>query len=139
MLYPTLSFQIVGAAFEVFNALGPGLQERTYQRAFVTELGRRGIPYREQVQAPVEYQGVRVGTYYLDAIVDGSVIVELKCTDYFSPKHIRQVVNYLKITDMQLAILLHFTRDGVRQKRILRDRPTDSDIRTDSPFGTYGT
>ncbi len=133
LLYPELSYRIIGAAYEVFNELGPGMQERTYQRAFANELRKRGIHFAEQVYVPVKYKDEVAGTYYLDFVFEDKIVGELKCGDYFRPQNIRQVVNYLKMTGYVLALLINFTREGVRQKRILNmDKNHDSDIRTDS-------
>ncbi len=120
ILLPELSYQIVGSAFEVFNELGPGLRERTYERALAEIFSQRGIKYKEQVYVPVKMKsGTVVGTHLLDFVVENKIVVELKCGNFFSRKEIDQVVGYLTVTKLELAIILQFAKSEVRQKRIL--------------------
>lgn len=120
LLYPELSYKIVGAAYEVHNGIGAGHLERTYQRALAAELQRLHIPFEEQVYVPVTFKGERVGTHYLDFLIDGKVLVELKVGDRLSRTYMEQVLNYLTITGHALALIIMFTETEVRQKRILR-------------------
>ncbi|MFA6132263.1 MAG: GxxExxY protein [Patescibacteria group bacterium] len=119
LLYRDESFEIVGAAFEVFNQLGSGHRERTYQRALAEELKKRGKKFKEQFYIPVKYNGKIVGQNFFDFLVEDKIIVELKCEKYFSGAHIKQVLDYLVSGDLQLGILLNFTSEGVKQKRIV--------------------
>ncbi len=119
LLYEELSFEIVGAAFSVFNKLGSGHREKTYQRALAEELKIRGIKFKEQFYCPVKYNGKIVGKNYFDFLVENSMVVELKCEKYFSGAHIKQILDYLVSENLQLGIILNFTSEGVKQKRIL--------------------
>lgn len=119
LIHPELSYKLVGIAFTVYNELGYGHLEKVYQRAFAKELTFEKIRFREQVAYPVQYKGETIGKGYLDFLVEEKVIIELKRSDIFSRKNIEQVTNYLKLSDLQLALLMHFSKEGVKYKRIL--------------------
>ncbi|HWY38871.1 MAG TPA: GxxExxY protein [Bacteroidia bacterium] len=119
LAHPELSYKLTGIAFTVSNELGYGHLEKVYQRAFAKELTLQGLSFKEQVPYSVNYKGEVVGKNYLDFLVEETVIVELKRNDIFSRKNIEQVKNYLKVTGLRLAILFHFSKDGVKYKRIV--------------------
>lgn len=119
LLFDKLSFEIVGSAFEIQNELGSGLLEKTYYKALAQEFTRRGIKFEQQVYFPVKYKGEIVGRRYFDFLVEGKIVVELKCEKNFSRSTIKQVFDYLVSSDLQLGIILNFNSEGVRQKRIV--------------------
>lgn len=119
LLFPELSYKLVGIAFTVSNELGHGHLEKIYQRAFAKELRAEKIAFKEQVMYPVHYKGEEIGKGYLDFLIEEKVIIELKKSDIFSKKNIEQVSNYLKLSGLQLAILIHFCKEGVKYKRIV--------------------
>jgi len=119
ILYPELSYQIVGCAFEVYNTIGPGLLEKQYQKAMAVEMTQKGLAFTEQAYYPIEYKGANIGKGFMDFLVEQKVVVELKRGDHFSRNHIEQVVTYLKHSNLQLGLLIHFTKDSVKHKRIL--------------------
>jgi GxxExxY protein len=121
LIYPKESYKIVGCAYEVFNSLGPGHLERTYERALAVKFDNEGIKYQEQVFAPVKFEGQTVGNNYFDFLIDNKIVVELKCGDHFTRAHFQQVHKYLAVRKLKLAILLTFTKDGVKTKRVLND------------------
>ncbi|MFH1253000.1 MAG: GxxExxY protein [Candidatus Uhrbacteria bacterium] len=121
ILYPELSYEIIGCAFEVFNELGPGHLERTYERAMAVGFIKRGIKFKEQVYYPIKFEGETVGNNYFDFFVDDKVIVELKCGTHFTRANFQQVHKYLAVSGKKLAILITFTKDGVIQKRVVND------------------
>ncbi|PIR96929.1 MAG: GxxExxY protein [Candidatus Doudnabacteria bacterium CG10_big_fil_rev_8_21_14_0_10_41_10] len=99
MVYPEESFAIVGAVYDVYNRLGHGHAERTYQKAVGEELKKRGFKFQEQVYSPVVYQEKVVGKNYFDFLISGKIVVELKKGDNFSKTHIEQVYRYLVSKD----------------------------------------
>lgn len=119
LIFVDLSYKLIGAAFTAHNELGYGHLEKIYQRAFAKELQLQQVAFKEQVPYKVFYKSEYVGKGYLDFLVEDKVIVELKKSDYFSKKNIDQVVNYLKISDLQLAILFNFSKNGVLHKRLV--------------------
>jgi GxxExxY protein len=109
----------VGAAYEVSNVLGAGFLEKVYQRGLLQELALRGIPATTDVSLPVHYKGHVLGNYSPDLLVDGRLIVELKCVEHFAPEHLAQCLNYLKASQLPLALLINFQRPKVEWKRIV--------------------
>jgi GxxExxY protein len=75
---------VVGAAYEVSNVLGAGFLEKLYERALIEELRLRGIPVAAQATFPVANEGKQIGTYAADLVVDGRLLVEIKCADQLS-------------------------------------------------------
>lgn len=114
-----LSYDVVGVLFEVYNELGYGFKEAYYQKAIKQCFDERHMPYKEQAPFQLSFHGKVVGRFYLDFIVDDKIVLEIKKGNYFSKKNIEQVKEYLKITNMGLAILANFTPTGVKIKRIV--------------------
>ncbi len=119
LLYPELSFKIVGALFSVYNELGGGLLEKVYQRAVAVALQEQGISFIEQVPFEISFKGQPVGQQYLDFLIEDCIVLELKQGDRFRKQSFDQVIAYLKATGKKLAILANFTRDEVAFRRIL--------------------
>lgn len=121
MIHEKLSGEIIGAAMAVHNELGPGLDEKLYERALVIELRKRGHAVEQQKQFPVHYSGELIGNLIPDTIVDGLVIADPKVVEAFNETHIRQMIGYLAITKLQLAMLLNFKHAKLQWKRIVRE------------------
>lgn len=119
LIYPEPSYKLVALAYTVFNELGHGHLEKVYQKAYAKELKDAGIAFKEQVSYKVIYKEEVIGNNYLDFLIDDVVIIELKRNDFYSKKYIDQVSNYLKVSEMKLALLINFTSSGVRCKRIV--------------------
>ena len=119
LIFPDLSYEIIGASFSVFNELGPGLHEKHYQKAPAKELSARKINFIEQLPIKLNYKDESIGKYFLDFLVEERIILELKKGENFSPRNIKQILNYLKSSNLQLGILIHFGNDSVKFKRIV--------------------
>ena len=111
--------ETVGAVYEVANVLGAGFLEKVYERALVRGLKARGLEVEAQVQIHVVYKGEIIGEYFADVLVDGKLIVELKCADRLSSEHMAQCMNYLRATNRALALLVNFQNSKVEWKRIV--------------------
>jgi GxxExxY protein len=120
LLHEELSKDIIGAAMTVLNELKPGLDEKLYENALVIELRKRGHKVDQQKQFPVHYDGQLIGTLILDLIVDDAVIADPKVVRAFNETHIAQMMGYLAITGLQLALLLNFQNAKLEWKRIVR-------------------
>jgi len=118
-----LTGQIIGAAMEVLNELRPGQDERIYERALEVELALRGISVQRQRQYPVNYKGHPVGTFIPDLIADEKVIVDPKVVSEFNEHHIAQMLGYLAITGLEVALLLNFKHAKLEWKLISAPRP----------------
>jgi GxxExxY protein len=123
MIHEELSGKIIGAAMTVLNELGPGWDEKIYERALVIELRKRGHVVEQQRAFPVHYSGEWVGTLVPDAIVDGLVVADPKVVETFGDTHVRQMIGYLAITKLKLALLLNFKHAKLQWKRIVRENP----------------
>jgi len=120
LLYPKLSYQINGVLFKIYNELGGGYQEKYYQRAIESEFKRENIKYRSQVKADLSFKDETLGRYFIDFVIDGKIVLEIKVTPFFSQRDIKQVLGYLNKSGLDLGILASFTKNGVKTKRILR-------------------
>ena len=123
MIHEELSGKIIGAAMAVLNELGPGLDEKLYERALVIELRRRGHVVDQQKLFPVHYAGELIGSLVPDMIMDGLVIADPKVVEAFNESRVRQMIGYLAITRLQLALLLNFKRVKLEWKRVVRETP----------------
>ena len=117
-----LSSKIIGAAIEVHKALGPGLLESAYEECLTHELSLRGLVFERQKPVPIEYKGINLDCgYRLDVVVENRIILELKACNQIEPIHEAQLLTYLKLTGIQLGLLLNFNvpvmRDGIVRLR----------------------
>src|SRR5436190_15015294 len=132
MIHEHLSGEIIGSAMEVLNELKPGLDEKLYERALTIELTQRGHIVSVQRSFPVSYQGQLIGDLIPDLIVDNAVIVDPKVVACFSETHVAQMIGYLNITGLDLALLINFKNARLEWKRVLRPQdggqPTPSNI-----------
>jgi GxxExxY protein len=104
----------------VLNELKPGLDEKVYENALVIELREQGLQVNQQRQFPIHYQGHLVGTLIPDWIVNDLLIADPKVVTTFHDNHIAQMIGYLTITNLKLALLLNFKNAKLEWKRIVR-------------------
>jgi len=119
ILCEELSGAIIGAAMDVLNELKPGLDEKLYERAMVIELQRRGHEMDIQHSFPVFYRDQLIGNLIPDLIVDNTIIVDPKVVSAFNDTHIAQMVGYLAISGLELALLLNFSSARLQWKRVV--------------------
>lgn len=121
IVYSKESYDIIGAAFEVYNQLGHGFLEAVYQEALEIELKKRGIPFEREKDIKIYYQGTELKqSYRADFVCHDKIIVELKAVSYLDSAHQAQVYNYLKATGYKLGILLNFgCAEGLERERIV--------------------
>jgi GxxExxY protein len=129
ILFKTLSYNVIGAAMEVHNTLGPGFLEKVYEAALAHELHLRRIPLETQRPLTVTYKKQLVGEYIADMVVDGKIILELKAIGKLADIHTAQAINYLAATGYELAILLNFGAPRLEHKRVIRrqEMPASND------------
>lgn len=118
LIHRELSESIIGASMTVLNQLKPGLDEKLYENALVVELKSRGHRIAQQNQYPVYYRSERIGTLVPDLIVDDLVIADTKVVTAFNDTHIAQMIGYLNITSLRLALLLNFKNVKLSWKRV---------------------
>jgi GxxExxY protein len=121
VIYKEESYKIVGAAFNVYNGLGPGFLEAVYQEALEIEFQRRNIPYEREKELKIQYNGVELKqTYKADFVCYDKIIVELKAVSELEDAHRAQVYNYLHATGLKLGLLLNFgCPDELEKERIV--------------------
>ena len=113
---------VIGAAFRVGNTLGCGFLEKVYENALAHELRKMGLRVRQQHPIPVFYDGVRVGKFDCDLLVEETVLVELKSVRAWDDAHTAQCLNYLTATRLPLCLLINFGQ-RVDVKRFANFRP----------------
>src|ERR1700726_1897256 len=125
ILHEELSGKIIGAAMDVLNELKPGLDEKLYERAMIIELTRRGHTVSVQTSFPVFYRAELIGNLVPDLIVDDSIIVDPKVVSCFTETHVAQMIGYLNVTRLELALLLNLKNARLDWKRVVRQREFD--------------
>ena len=115
-----ITYQVRGAVFDVYNALGPGLLESVYEEAVCFELEQRGLKIERQKQVPLVYKGSVLKTdLRLDIIVNDQVIIELKSVEMLKPVFFKQTKTYLKLSNKHLGLLVNFgendMKDGIHR------------------------
>ena len=115
-----ITYEIRGAVYDVYKALGPGLLESVYEEALVFELKQRGLKVERQKQVPIIYKGNVLKTELrLDLLVEDRVIVELKSVEEIRPVFFKQLKTYLKLMGKNLGLLVNFgeydMKDGIHR------------------------
>jgi GxxExxY protein len=108
VLHEQITQDIIGAAMPVLNELKPGLDEKLYENALILDLQARGHSVEQQREYPVYYRGNFIGKLVPDLIVDGKVIADPKVVTAFNETHTTQILGYLNITGLEVALLLNF-------------------------------
>ena len=108
MIEKELTRSVIGAFFEVYNALGYGFLEHLYATAMECELLALGHRVAREISVPVMYKGEHLGRQRLDMIVDDKLIVEIKSTYQLPSVALRQLYSYLSATNLEVGLLLHF-------------------------------
>ena len=119
IVYAELSYKIVRILFDVYNELGGRYQEKYYQRAVAIGFDKNIIKYNKELTVNLTFQNQTIGKYFLDFLVEGKIIVELKTVARFSHDDVRQVLAYLKAKNLRLGILVNFRGNKLEYKRIV--------------------
>ena len=119
LLHYELSCKVLEAAFAAHKKLGPCLLEAVYEGGFCMELGRRGIGYERQKVFPVEYYGEYIGAYFADVVVGDAIIVELKSVKCLTEIMAAQVINYLRLSGLDVGYIINFHGIRLEWKRYI--------------------
>jgi len=119
LIYPDLSYKILGILFDIHKELGPHYPEKFYQRAVAVAFDRADINYKRELKMDLKYRDRVIGRYYLDFLVENKIVLELKCIEEFSREDIGQVLRYLRAKKLKLGILVNFRNKSLRYKRII--------------------
>ena len=112
-------YRIIGAAFSVLMELGHGLHEKPYENALVVEFELNQIPFDQQKRFPVSYKNVQVAEYVPDLIAFGTVIIDAKVIDGITDHERGQMMNYLRISHLQVGLIINFRRAKLEWERIV--------------------
>jgi len=114
-----LTRKIIACAIEVHKRLGPGLLEKLYSEAMVIEMELNGLQVDKNVKIPVEYKGKPIGNYFIDLLVEDTVILELKSVERHDPVFEAQILSYMKLTEKKVGLLINFNskmvKDGIKR------------------------
>ena len=108
MRHSELTEQIIGLFYQVYNELGFGFLESVYENALAIALAEAGLSVEQQAPIPVSFRSRKVGDFRCDLLVEQSVILELKAVREIAPEHVAQVLNYLRATQVEVALILNF-------------------------------
>jgi len=114
-----LTEQVIGCAMRVSSALGAGFLEKVYENALAHELRKSGIAFQQQRSIPVRYDKVVVGDYVVNLLVDHRLLIELKACRAIDDIHMAQTLNYLRATELNVALILNFGKPKLQIKRVV--------------------
>ena len=103
----------------VLNTIGHGLREKTYERALMVEFSYQGIPFETQKIFPVHYREEKIDEFIPDLIVNQEMVVDTKTVDSINNEHIGQMLNYLKITGLEIGLLLNFKHPKLQWRKVV--------------------
>jgi len=122
LLEQPLTYSVIGAFFDVYNALGYGFLEHLYVKAMERELLARGHQVAREMSVRVRYKDQEIGVQRIDMIVDQRLVIETKSTLELHRSATRQGYNYLRATDLEVGLLLHFGPEPCFYRVICRNR-----------------
>lgn len=113
-----LTYKIIGCAMNVHNTLGNGFQEVIYQRCLALELEKANMHYVREIEQPIFYDGVHVGTRRADFVVEKIIMVEIKALINLEDVHLAQAKNYLTAYDFAKGLLINFGAASLQYKLV---------------------
>lgn len=122
LFHNELTSLILKTYYEVYNELGYGFLEKVYQNALLIELKNKGLEVTPNKKIKVYYKGENVGDYYADIIVNDTVVLELKASEYIIDQFENQLLNYLKGTDCEVGLLLNFGKKPEFRRKIYENK-----------------
>lgn len=119
--YKDITEKIIGAAIDVHSFLGNGFQEVIYQRALAWEMRQRNLEFAREIEQDIYYKGLPepIGTRRADFVVEGKVLVELKALIQLEDDHLAQALNYLKVYQLEVGLLINFGSKSLTFKRLV--------------------
>jgi GxxExxY protein len=110
---------IISCAYKVLNTLGTGFLEKVYENAMILELNKNGLFAEAQKPLKIFYNGLNIGEYMADIVVENLVIIELKVAKCIDRSHIAQTINYLKASSLHFGLILNFKNTPLEIKRVI--------------------
>lgn len=118
MKYEELTHKIIGCAMNVHSVLGNGFQEVIYQRALAIEMEKQGVPFKREMEMPIFYDGIHIGTRRVDFFAGNFVMVELKAIVRLEDQHLAQAMNYCQAYNLPIGLLINFGAKSLEFKRV---------------------
>ena len=131
LVYPKLSYKIVGILLKVHQELGPALLEKYYQRVIAEELKSQQLDFNREVTVDLTYDSKSIGKYYLDFVIENKIILEIKAQKQYQPKFFKQALAYLRQTNLPLAIIANFRKSSLECKRVVNPEFKEVDLSDD--------
>lgn len=122
IIYPELSYKLMGALFKVHNTLGSSYQEKYYQRAIATELKEQDIPFIREKEITLGYGNQGIGEYRLDFVIDNKIALEVKTVPFLKDDFIRQLLAYLVSANLKLGIVANFRTQKLTYRRVVNPK-----------------
>ena len=122
LIYPELSYKLMGVLFRVHRRLGNSYQEKYYQRAIEIELKKENISYKREVLIKLDYEDESIGRYFLDFVVNGKIALEIKTVPFLKLEFLNQVLAYLNAANLKLGIVANFRTNRLSYKRLVNPR-----------------
>ena len=120
--YADLTGKIIGCAMKVHSTLGNGFQEVIYQRSLALEMEKQGLDFQREMEMPIYYEGVEVGTRRVDFMVEEKIMVELKAITELEKVHLAQALNYLEAYRLEIGLIINFGDTRLTFKRLIKER-----------------
>lgn len=117
-----LTHKIIGCAMEVHNQMGNGFQEVIYQRALALEFSIQGLSFERELEMPLEYKGVNIGSRRVDFFVEGNVMVEIKAIEKLEGVHKAQAINYCEAYNIADGLLINFGAERLQYHRVFNKK-----------------
>lgn len=122
MEFDEITYKVIGCAMKVHNTLGNGFQEVIYQRCLSIEMQKAGLSFGREIEQPIFYEGIDVGTRRADFIVEDKVIVELKAVINLEDVHLAQAKNYVVAYDFPVGLLINFGSTSLQYKKVFNPK-----------------
>ena len=114
--------KIIGCAMKVHSTLGNGFQEVIYQRCLAIEMEKQGLGFARELEMPIYYEGIEVGTRRVDFLVEDKIMLELKALSRLEDVHLAQALNYLEAYKLETGLLVNFGARSLEFKRVTNER-----------------
>jgi len=118
--YADITQKIIASAMAVHSYLGNGFQEVIYQRCLAIEMEKQGLGFARELEMPIYYHNIEVGARRVDFLVESVVLVELKAVSELTDIHYAQMLNYLKVYNLEIGLLINFGEKSLKWKRFIK-------------------
>lgn len=121
--YSEITDRIIRSALKIHAHFGSGFPEMVYQKSLMVELESAGLKFAAGTERAIHYNGRLVGHKWLDLVVEEQILIEIKAINEVDKSCYNQVINYLKIFDLEVGLLLNFGSESLQTKRFVASRP----------------